>query len=69
VRELSQNGEFRTKDVANHEAVQEAHRVVRQDPRFDQQIGAYLTDAVGRLRIRQISLKGQSNARWRSVDR
>jgi hypothetical protein len=69
VLDLSQNGEFRTKDVASHEAVQQAHRSVRDDPRFDQQIGAYLIDAVGRLRIRQVSPKGQSNARWKSIDR
>jgi hypothetical protein len=39
VRELSPDGDFRTKDVANHEAVRQAHRVACEDPRFDQQIG------------------------------
>jgi hypothetical protein len=66
VRELASTGEFRTKDVSHHEAVQAAHPGVRDDPRFDQQIGSYLTEAVGRLRIRQASPKGQSNARWRA---
>jgi hypothetical protein len=68
ILDLSDKGEFRTKDVANHDAVQLAHQSVRDDPRFDQQIGAYLTDAVGRLRIRQVSPKGRSNARWKSID-
>ncbi len=32
---------------------------------IDQQIGSYLTGAVGRLKIVQVSPKGQSNAKWR----
>ena len=38
---------------------------VRDDPRFDQHIGMYLTEAVGRLRIKQVSPKGRGNATWR----
>ena len=65
VNELAANGEFRTKDVAHHELVRAAHAGQCDNPRFDQHIGAYLTDAIGRLRIEQVSPKGQSNARWR----
>ena len=65
VNGLADSGEFRTKDVALHSVVQAAHPGVRDDPRFAQHIGMYLTEAVGRLRIEQASPKGQSNASWR----
>jgi hypothetical protein len=64
VAELAAHGEFRTKGVAQHPGVQSAHPDTRSDARFDQQIGTYLTEATGRLRIKQISEKGRSNARW-----
>ena len=57
--------QFTTKDVAHHPAVTAAHGGLCQDPRFDQQIGSYLTNALGRLKIMQTSPKGQANARWR----
>ena len=66
VDDLAGQGECWTKDVAGHGAVQDAHPTQRVDPRFNQHIGMYLTDAVGRLRIEQTSPKGQSNAVWRS---
>lgn len=56
---------FRTKEVAHHPEVRSAHAGVWQDPRFDQQIGSYLTNALGRLGIEQISPKGRGNAVWR----
>lgn len=65
VAELAAGGEFRTKDVAQHPAVHAAHPSTRDDPRFNQHIGTYLTDATGRLGIEQVSEKGKSNASWR----
>lgn len=62
---LADDGDFRPKDVANHPAVQPAHPDVRDDPRFDQHICMYLTEAVGRLRTEQVSPKSRSNAIWR----
>ena len=56
--------DFTTKQVAHHAAVTRAHGTLCDDPRFDQQVGSYLTGAVGRLKITQVSPKGQSNARW-----
>jgi len=39
VKERGRTGDFRTKQVANRDAVQDAHPTVGDDPRFDQQIG------------------------------
>ena len=64
VDDLAEHGSFTTKEVAAHEAVRKAHAQYRDDERFAQQIGSYLTGALGLLRIEQISPKGQSNARW-----
>jgi hypothetical protein len=66
VDDLASQGDFRTKDVASHQALQDAHPTQSLDPSFNQHIGMYLTDAVGRLRIEQVSPKGQSNAIWRT---
>jgi hypothetical protein len=65
VDDLARSGEFRTKQVASHPSVQQAHAIVRDDPAFAQHVGMYLTDALGRLNIEQVSPKGQSNAVWR----
>lgn len=65
VTQLSAAGEFRTTDVAAHPAVQAAHGTTRDDPRFNQHIGMYLTEATGRLNIEQVSPAGKSNAVWR----
>jgi hypothetical protein len=64
VDDLASRGVFRTIDIARHPEVQAAHPELRKDPQFNQHIGMYLTGATGRLRITQVSRKGQSNAKW-----
>lgn len=64
VDDLARHGNFTTKDVAQHPLVQKGHASLRAADRFDQQVGSYLTAATGRLRITQVSPKGQSNAKW-----
>ena len=65
VNELGSSGDFRTTDVAQHSVVRKAHDEMLDDPQFNQHIGMYLSGALGRLSIEQISPKGVSNTRWR----
>lgn len=65
VDDLASVGDFRTKQVAEHPAVVDAHPQFQSDPRFAQQIGTYLTSSLGVLKIVQVSPKSVSNATWR----
>lgn len=51
VDDLAARAQFRTKEVAQHPAVRAAHPDTRHDPRFAQQVGAYLAETRARLRI------------------
>ena len=68
IAELGKNGPFRTKQVAEHARVVEAHAQMTADPEFAQHVGTYLSKARGQLGIERIEPFDQSNARWQLLN-